>query len=124
MMSFVFLYLARHPEPRATLRARPDLIVNAADELIRRHGLVASTGVLTRDVEMHGAAMKADEHIILPNSFAGLDTTLFPNPWTVDIERKGTGRHAAFGNGPHGCWRQPRAAGNPARDRGMAGAHP
>jgi len=58
MMSFVFLYLARHPEPRATLRARPDLIVNAADELIRRHGLVASTGVLTRDVEMHGAAMK------------------------------------------------------------------
>jgi cytochrome P450 len=89
MMSFVFLYLARHPEPRATLRARPDLIVNAADELIRRHGLVASTGVLTRDVEMHGAAMKADEHIILPNSFAGLDTTLFPDPWTVDIERKG-----------------------------------
>ena len=103
MMSFVFLYLARHPEARATLRARPDLIVNAADELIRRHGLVATARLLTRDVDMHGAAMKAGEQIILPNSFVGLDATLFPDPWTVDIERKGAGRHAAFGNGPHRC---------------------
>jgi cytochrome P450 len=107
MMCFAFLYLARHParhpDARQTLRERPDLIVNAADELIRRHGLVASARVLTRDIDLHGAAMKADEQIILPNAFVGLDEDLFPDAWTVDIGRKGAGRHAAFGNGPHRC---------------------
>jgi cytochrome P450 len=102
MISFAAHFLAMHPGHRRRIVEDPDIIPNAADELIRRHGVVNAARLITHDFEFKGAALKKGELIQIPNALYGLDEQTNHDPMTVDFDRQLID-HAEFGNGPHEC---------------------
>ncbi|OUC77350.1 hypothetical protein CA984_43550 [Streptosporangium minutum] len=100
-----FLTLLAHPEQFDRLRGDPELIVSAAEELLRVNPS-AITGALLRvaleDVELGGVAIRAGEGVLPAIGSANHDALLFADPERVDILREG-GSHLAFGHGIHRC---------------------
>ncbi|MEV0422196.1 cytochrome P450 [Streptosporangium canum] len=100
-----FLTLLSHPEQFDRLRGDPELIVSAAEELLRVNPS-AITGALLRvaleDVELGGVAIRAGEGVLPAIGSANHDALLFADPGRVDILREG-GSHLAFGHGVHRC---------------------
>lgn len=100
-----FLILLAHPEQLDRLRGDPELIVSAAEELLRVNPS-AITGALLRvaleDVELGGVAIRAGEGVLPAIGSANHDALLFADPGRVDILREG-GSHLAFGHGIHRC---------------------
>lgn len=101
-LGFFFRHLAENPEQQAQLRAQPELIDRAVEELLRRFSVVTAHRQCTQDVELAGVQMKAGDWIAINGSLASLDPTEFANPLTVDFERKNN-RHLGFQYGPHFC---------------------
>jgi cytochrome P450 len=101
-MSFGVRHLAQHPELQARLRARPDLIDEAAEELLRRYTFTMTMRRVTTDTELAGASLKAEETVIVYMPAADLDADQFSAPAVFDVEREGK-VHLAFGSGPHRC---------------------
>ncbi|MET9960382.1 cytochrome P450 [Streptomyces sp. NPDC006326] len=102
--NMVFLLLT-HPQHLERLRAEPDMIPQAVDELLRyiphRSG-VGLPRVATRDVEIGGVTVRAGETVYSSYLAANRDPEVFPNPHELDFDR-GPIAHMAFGNGPHHC---------------------
>jgi cytochrome P450 len=103
LLSFVARFLALHPEHRHELIREADLIPNAVEELIRRHGVANTCRLVKKDVVLKGAPLKAGDQIQAPNLFVGLDEAVVEDPWRVDFHRERPIPHAAFGNGVHTC---------------------
>ncbi|CDO37711.1 cytochrome P450 [Novosphingobium sp. KN65.2] len=104
MFGNIALHLARHPENQDLLRQRPELIPQAADELMRRYPMVSVTRNLVRNVEIDGITLKAGDLVYLNSSIHNLDTACFDNPHKVDFERNlPPVRHTTMGVGPHRC---------------------
>jgi cytochrome P450 len=103
LLSFVARFLALHPGHRRELIREPDLIPNAVEELIRRHGVANTCRLVKKDVVLKGAPLKAGDQIQAPNLFVGLDEAVVEDPWRVDFHRERPIPHAAFGNGVHTC---------------------
>tara|TARA_R110000787_G_scaffold9028_20_gene31491 strand:+ start:3768 stop:4976 length:1209 start_codon:yes stop_codon:yes gene_type:complete len=104
MVGMVALHLARHPEDQALLRARPDLIPDAADELMRRYPTVSVSRNLVTDVEVDGVTLKAGDIIYLPSVLHNLDPASFDAPEAVRFDRKlNATRHTTMGVGAHRC---------------------
>lgn len=95
-------HLAAHPEMQAELRAKPELIVEAAEELLRAYTLTAPIRRVTQPVELEGRSLKPGDMIVTYLSAADLDPAKFPDPSTVDIAREDKA-HLIFGAGPHRC---------------------
>ncbi|WP_078910287.1 cytochrome P450 [Streptomyces sp. NRRL S-87] len=97
--------LLTHPEHLARLRAEPELIPQAVDELLRfiphRSG-VGLPRIATQDVEIAGVTIRAGEAVYSSYLAANRDPEVFPDPHTLDFDR-GPIAHMAFGNGPHHC---------------------
>ncbi|MEU3775775.1 cytochrome P450 [Streptomyces sp. NPDC032472] len=97
--------LLTHPQHLQRLRAEPELIPQAVDELLRfiphRSG-VGLPRIATRDLEIAGVTIKAGEAVYSSYLAANRDPEVFPNPDTLDFDR-GPIAHMAFGNGPHHC---------------------
>ncbi|HVW31294.1 MAG TPA: cytochrome P450 [Acidimicrobiia bacterium] len=75
----------------------------AVEEFLRIDAPVQALGrTLSRDVEMAGCPMRAGERVLLSWAAANRDPAEFPNPDTVDFERR-TNRHMTFGVGLHRC---------------------
>jgi hypothetical protein len=98
-----WLALLRHPEELARLRAEPDLMPQAMEELLRYAGL-------TRQISRYSeAALKLREitiaegaRVILLLASANRDPEQFPDPDRLDLTRRPSGP-LAFGTGPHAC---------------------
>jgi cytochrome P450 len=95
--------LMRHPDQLAGLRANPDLLPSAIDEVLRfsspvqvdaRHAL--------RRAAVRGQTIEADTNVLLLLGSANRDEAVFDDPDTFDIGRADN-RHLAFGFGPHYC---------------------
>jgi cytochrome P450 len=84
------------------LRANPKLIVEAAEELLRRYTFTVPTRRITRDVTFNGVSMKAGDRLMLFLPGADLDPREFAAPETFDLSRENN-VHIAFGVGPHRC---------------------
>ncbi len=95
-------HLAAHPRLQAELRAEPERIVDATEELLRRYSITAPIRRARRDVELAGRLVKADELIVTYLSAADLDPREFPSPGTFDLDRENK-NHLIFGAGPHRC---------------------
>ncbi|MEU6892521.1 cytochrome P450 [Streptomyces sp. NPDC046557] len=97
--------LLTHPEHLARLRAEPEMIPQAVDELLRyiphRSG-VGIPRVATRDIEIGGVLIRRGEVVYSSYLAANRDPAVFPNPDALDFDR-GPIAHMAFGNGPHHC---------------------
>ncbi|MCB1667412.1 MAG: cytochrome P450 [Pseudomonadales bacterium] len=107
-MNFAMLYLAENPEQRRRLIENPDLIPAAADEFVRRYGLVVVGRYVEKDVSFYGAEMKAGDMVINATFLPALDDRVNPDPMNVDFDRKNV-EHVTFGAGPHRCAGAPLA---------------
>jgi cytochrome P450 len=106
MLSFITRFLAENPHHRRELVAKLDddaFVKRAMEELFRRFGIVAAARVVTRDVEVAGALLQANDTVYPVNLLVGLDDRLHDDPLTVDFSREKAARHLTFGAGPHSC---------------------
>lgn len=101
-MGYGIRHLASHPELQETLRANPKMIVEAAEELLRRYTFTVPTRRITQDTEFEGVSMKANERLMLYLPAADLDSREFSDPENFDLDREAK-VHIAFGAGPHRC---------------------
>lgn len=94
-------HLAENPELQQHLRAEPELISNATEEMLRRYSFTVPPRRVARDMEFLGVQMRANERAMLFLPGADLDPREFPSPEVFDLKREGA--HIAFNAGPHRC---------------------
>ena len=97
------LALLQHPEELAKLRARPELLQNATEELLRFDTSVQlSVNFATADVAYHDRTIRDGDAMIILRGAANRDPERFPEPDRLDIERDDIDHHS-FGLGAHFC---------------------
>jgi cytochrome P450 len=101
-LGFHYKHLAEHPELQEQLRREPALIPSAAEELLRRFGLVTSARRALEDTEIAGVKIKAGDWISISLPFAAIDPHEYPDPLTVDFKRPSKS-HLTFAYGAHVC---------------------
>ena len=97
------MQLARNPGEFAKLKADPDLIPTASQEMFRwatpvRHFLRTAAV----DTVLAGQPIKAGESVCLMYLSGNRDETAFPDPDVFRVDRT-PNRHVAFGYGAHHC---------------------
>jgi cytochrome P450 len=102
--------LLTHPDQRALLRARPDLLPAAVEELLRHDGPLNVTlpYVTTAPVPVGDVTIPAGEAVLAALVAAGRDRTRVAHPERLDLART-DGAHVAFGHGIHHCLGAPLA---------------
>ncbi|MBF6275679.1 cytochrome P450 [Nocardia nova] len=97
-------WLSEHPDQRAILSAERDLLLNSATEEFLRYFTPAPGDgrTIAADCEYAGIRLEEGERLWLSWAMANRDPELFPDPNTVDLDRKGN-RHFSFGLGVHRC---------------------
>lgn len=102
--------LLTHPDQQALLRARPDLLPAAVEELLRHDGPLNVTlpYVTTAPVPVGDVTIPAGEPVLAALVAAGRDRTRVAHPERLDILRT-DGAHVAFGHGIHHCLGAPLA---------------
>jgi cytochrome P450 len=103
MMTYAFMFLAEHPAHRQQIIDNPQNIRQAATELIRYHGFHQIRREVARDVEFAGVQMKKGDIVILPTGGANHDPSQYPEPHTIDFNRRNAQTHLSFGAGVHQC---------------------
>jgi cytochrome P450 len=101
-MTYGIRHLARHPELQAELRAAPERIVEATEELLRCYSFTGPVRRVTRDVELAGCRLEAGEQVFVYLGAVDLDPREFPEPERFDLARENN-NHLIFGAGPHRC---------------------
>jgi cytochrome P450 len=95
--------LARFPDQRAKLIARPELLDGAIEEMLRMEAPVQGLPRrLTADLPLHGTVIPSGQEISLMFAAANHDPAHFPDAEAFDIERQNKD-HLAFGFGLHKC---------------------
>jgi cytochrome P450 len=103
-LGFHFMHLARHPEQQAELRAHPERIPQAVEELLRAYSIVNMRRTVTRDITIGEATMKRGDFVIISTELGNLDPEQFSDPTQVDFNRADTNvPHMAFAYGVHRC---------------------
>jgi len=97
-----FRHLAMTPADQEKLRAEPEKIAKAVEELLRAFSIVSLTRIVTEDLEFEGIQMKKGDVVSIPTPLCSRDPAEFENADVVDLDR-GASRHFAFGFGPHIC---------------------
>jgi hypothetical protein len=101
--------LLRHPEELAKLRADPQLIAPAIEEILRfEPPAEGAQRVASRDLELHGCPVRAHQVVAVITPAANRDPAAFPEPHRFDISRRGA-PHITFGSGAHICIGAPLA---------------
>ncbi|MFJ6619680.1 cytochrome P450 [Kitasatospora sp. NPDC091335] len=110
MTALSVLALLRNPEQLDHLRAHPESVPGAVEELLRYLSIVHSglTRVATEDVDLGGVRVSAGDGVICMVSAANRDEQEFPAGDELDLTRDAR-RHLAFGFGVHQCLGQPLA---------------
>jgi cytochrome P450 len=95
--------LLRHPEQAAELRANPELIRSAVEELLRYESPVQYTGrMVLEDFEFCGVPARRGQEIIFMLGAANRDRNQFKDPDQLDLKRT-KNPHLSFGAGAHFC---------------------
>ena len=101
--------LLDHPQELAKLRARPELINNAIEEILRYDSPVTNSGRnVQRELSMRGCPMNLGDSITVSLAAANHDPEVNPDPERFDIERADI-QHQSFGGGKHTCLGAPLA---------------
>jgi len=96
-------YLAANPEQRKKIVAKPELIPNAVEELLRWETPVSLLPrVLKQNVTIGDVELREGALVNLLVGAANVDPAEFAEPTRVDFERENN-RHLAFGAGAHRC---------------------
>ena len=101
--------LLRHPEELAKLRADPDLIGSAVEEILRFEPPTdGAQRVASQAMTLHGCPVRDRQVVAVMIPAANRDPEAFPEPHRFDISRRG-GPHITFGAGAHICIGAPLA---------------
>jgi cytochrome P450 len=82
-MGYGIRHFAQNPDLQNELRANPKLIVEAAEEMLRRYTFTVPTRRVAKDTEFAGVQMKSGDQLALFLPGADLDTREFENPDTT-----------------------------------------
>ncbi|MGV0634406.1 cytochrome P450 [Mycolicibacillus trivialis] len=97
------LALAEHPEQLRRLRADPQLLPSAVEEIIRWTSPSPSKRrTATREVSLAGRRIRPGEKVLVWEGSANRDPAAFADPDTFDVGRK-PNPHLGFGQGVHFC---------------------
>jgi cytochrome P450 len=103
MLALGTFALLEHPEQLAELRADPDLLPDAVEELMRYLSIAdIFFRYATADIELGGETIPEGSTVIVSLLAANHDPRRFDDPDTLDIHRKARG-HLSFGHGVHQC---------------------
>lgn len=98
------LTLMRQPDKLAQLRARPEIVDEAVEELLRFESPSQHTARIAHaDVEVGGQLIRKGEAVMVVIAAANRDPAHFPDPDTLDLTRN-PNRHLAFGWATHFCF--------------------
>jgi cytochrome P450 len=98
-----WLALLRHPAEFARLRAQPELMPAAIEELLRYAGLVHSLARrAAADTFLAGVRIATGDRVTLKLASANRDPQQFSNPNCLDLSRRASG-HLALGHGERSC---------------------
>jgi hypothetical protein len=101
--------LLDHPNELAKLRARPELINQAVEEMLRYDSPVTNSGRnVQRELSMRGCPMNMGDSVTVSLAAANHDPEVNPEPQRFDIERANI-QHQSFGGGKHTCLGAPLA---------------
>jgi len=101
-LGFGVLHLARDPALQRELRANPELIPEASEEILRRYAFVAPIRLVKKEREFHGAQLKEGERVMMFLPSASVDESVYRDATSFNMQRE---KHPqmAFGAGPHYC---------------------
>ncbi len=96
--------LLLHPAELRRLRARPQLIPTAVEELLRYVPLFNSLPprYATEDIELGGALVRAGEPVLVATAAANRDPAAFSDADALRLDRSGS-PHLGLGHGTHYC---------------------
>ena len=97
------LALIEHPAEWAKLRADPELVPDAAEEILRWVSPISHfTRTATEDTEVRGVTIRAGEQVAIFFASANRDEEVFDDPFAFRVDRR-PNPHLAFGFGEHFC---------------------
>ncbi|MEZ4504244.1 MAG: cytochrome P450, partial [Dehalococcoidia bacterium] len=103
------LALLRNPDQLDVLRADPELLSNAIEELVRYDSPVQGVVRFTkRPADLGGQTIAEGDTVLVMLGAANRDPAHFTEPEVLDV-RADRERHIAFGLGPHFCLGAPLA---------------
>lgn len=103
MLALGTFALLEHPAQLAELRADPDLMPDAVEELMRYLSVVdVQYRYATEDIELGGETIPKGSTVVVSMLAANHDPRHFDDPDTLDIHRRARG-HLSFGHGVHQC---------------------
>jgi cytochrome P450 len=103
LLANAWLALVRHPQEFTQLRARPELMPGAIEELLRYAGIVRRVfRRATANVELGGITIAEGDLAVLMLASANRDPDQFPDPDRLDLARPITS-HVALGTGRNSC---------------------
>jgi cytochrome P450 len=95
--------LVDHPDQQDQLRANPDRLANAIEEVLRFESPVTASGrIANRDLEIGGVPIAKGENLSVILAAANRDPSIYPDPDRFDVTREDT-HHQSFGGGRHFC---------------------
>ncbi len=95
--------LFEHPDSLVRLRAAPELLPSAIEEVLRyRTPSQFFARIATRDAHVGGQLIRAGQQIMVFNASGNRDSAVFPDPDRFDITRS-PNRHLSLGYGIHYC---------------------
>jgi len=102
--------LLKHPEQMERLRAEPELMESAVEEILRYSGPIEGTKPFypTEDITFSGVTIPRGEMVMPLLGAANRDPRQFENPDVFDITRT-PNRHLGFSQGIHYCLGAPLA---------------
>lgn len=100
-LGWILRHLASDGPLQERLRANPQEIGQAVEELLRTYPVATTHREVKKDITFHGVLMRAGDWVLFPTYLAARDPRAYENPHVVDIDRRA--RHLAFATGPHTC---------------------
>ncbi|MGV9863015.1 cytochrome P450 [Rhodococcus koreensis] len=109
MIGLGLLALLEHPDQLAELRADPELMPQAVEELLRHVDIIGSLPrTATQDIEIGGQRIAKGELLMFSTEAGNRDPSVFDEPDRLDFHRDAS-RHLTFGHGIHTCLGAPLA---------------
>ncbi|MDJ0379860.1 cytochrome P450 [Streptomyces sp. G-G2] len=103
MISLGTFTLLNHPEQLAELRAEPELMPAAVEELLRFLSIAdGMLRVAAVDIDIAGVTIRKDDGVVFATSVINRDESAYPAPDALDWHRSAR-HHVAFGFGIHQC---------------------
>jgi len=104
-MTYIWRYLATSRDARQKFHDRmddPSAFMIALEELMRINAVSNIYRRVTHDCEFKGVKLRRNDRIVLPNTVANRDVSVFKDPQSIDLDRQ-VNNHVTFGVGPHRC---------------------